>query len=59
MYGQNASNDIFIDVDSEYFGDLLSDSAAAEAWIWLLQFDDSPDKFLRWTFGARLFHSAR
>ena len=46
MCGEDTSNDILIDVYSECFGNLLSDSSAAKAGIALLQFNDSLDEFL-------------
>ena len=41
---ENTSNDILIDVYSECFGNLLSDSSVAKAGIALLQFNDSLDE---------------
>ena len=43
--GEDTSNDILIDVYSECFGNLLSDSAAAKAGIALLQLNDGLDEF--------------
>ena len=45
MCDEDTSNDILIKVYFEYFGDLLSDSAAAKAGIALLQFNDGLDEF--------------
>ena len=45
MCGEDTSNDILIDVYSECFGNLLSDSAAANAGIALLQLNDGLDEF--------------
>ena len=59
MCGEDTSNDILINVYSECFSDLLSDSAAAKAGIALLEFNDSLDEFPRWTLGTWLSFSAR
>ena len=45
MCDEDTSNDILIKVYSEYFGDLLGDSAAAKAGIALFQFNDGLDEF--------------
>ena len=59
VLGEHTSDNVFIDVESERFVDLLCDSRASESWIALLQFDDSLDELLRWAPGAWLSFAAR
>ena len=45
MFGEDTPHYIFINIDAERLVDLLSDPAAAEAWIALLQFNNRLDEF--------------
>lgn len=45
MFSEYTPNQILIDIDPECLGDLLSDSAAAIAWVALLQLNDGLDEF--------------
>ena len=45
MIGENPSNHVFVDLDVERQGDLLSDSRTAPIGIALLHFDDRMNEF--------------
>jgi len=49
---ENASDDIFIDLDSESSRYLLGNLAAAEAGVSLLHFDNRANEFSGRTFGS-------
>jgi hypothetical protein len=52
--GENPANHVFVDLDVERQGDLLSDSRTAPAGITLLHFDDRTDEFCTRSFRAGL-----
>ena len=45
MFSKDTADLVLVDIDPECLGDLLSDSAAAKAWISLLQCNDRLDEF--------------
>ena len=45
MFSEDAPDLALVDIDPECPGDLLSDSAAAKAWIALLQCNNRLDEF--------------
>jgi len=45
MFSEDAPDQVLVDIDPECLGDLLSDSAAAKAWIALLQCNNRLDEF--------------
>jgi len=51
---ENPSNHVFVDLDVERHGDLLSDSRTAPVGIPLLHFDDRTDEFCARPFRAGL-----
>jgi hypothetical protein len=59
MCSEDTPHHIFIDVYSECFGNLLSDTAAAKASVALLQFNDRLDEFPRWAFEKKRKHKRR
>jgi len=59
MCSEDTPHNIFIDVYSECFGNLLSDSATSKASVALLQLNDRLDEFLRWALGTWLSFFAR
>ena len=54
VFGQHASDHVFIDVDAERFVDLLCDSWASEAGITLFQFNNNTNEIIRGAFRTRL-----
>ena len=52
--GENSSNYVFVDLDVERQGDLLSDSRTAPMGITLLHFDDRMNEFSARSFRAGL-----
>jgi hypothetical protein len=46
VFGEDTPDQVLVDLHPEGFGDLLGDSAAAEARIELLHFNDNLDEFL-------------
>ncbi len=59
VHGQNAANNVLVDVDTECEGQLFGDSAAAKLRIPTFHFDDGRDQFWRRSFRARLGATAR
>jgi hypothetical protein len=51
--GEHTAHDIFVDLDSEYKGELLSDPAAAESRIPAFHLDDGSDQLWGRPFGSR------
>lgn len=51
MFGENSSDDIFVDLDPESKCDDVCDARRPITRIELLQFNDGGDQFPRWTFG--------
>ena len=45
MFSEEAPDQFLVDIDTECPGDLLSNSAAAKAWIALPQCNDRLDEF--------------
>jgi hypothetical protein len=54
MFGEYASHNILVDLDTEYEGDLLSDAPAAEARVPPFHFDDRCNQFWARPFRAAL-----
>jgi hypothetical protein len=52
--GENSANYVFVDLNVERQGDLLSDSRTAPMGITLLHFDDRMNEFCAWSFRAGL-----
>jgi hypothetical protein len=52
--GEDAADDILVDLDSEGVSDLLGDSPAAETRIAPLHVDDGRDELGGWSFRAGL-----
>ena len=57
VLGENPPDHIFINLDTEGIGDLLSDSWATETRIAPFHLDDGVNQFLGGTFGTRFFSS--
>ena len=54
VMGENPANHVFVDLDVERQGDLLSDSRTAPVGITLLHFDDRMNEFCARPFRAGL-----
>ena len=54
MFGEHASDYVFVDVDSEHFVDLLRDPGAAKLGITLFQFNNDPNQIIRGALRIRL-----
>jgi len=54
VFGEHASDHIFIDVDSERFVDLLRDPGAAKPGITLFHFNKDTNEIIRGAFRTRL-----
>lgn len=54
MFGQDASNDILVDLDTKRLGYDQRDPRATEAWIAAFKFDNEANELLRRTLWARL-----
>ena len=52
VMGENPSNHVFVDLDVERQGDLLSESRTAPVGITLLHFEDRMDEFCTRSFRA-------
>jgi hypothetical protein len=59
MLGQDAADDIFVEIDIEGKRDLLRDAPAAEARISSFHLDDGGDQLGRRSLGPRLASSLR
>ena len=57
--GENPANHVFVDLEMERQGHLLSDSRTAPVGITLLHFDDRTDEFCARTFRAGLTAAIR
>jgi hypothetical protein len=54
VFGEHASDHVFIDVNSERFVDLLRDPGAANPGITLFHFNNETNENIRGTFGPGL-----
>jgi hypothetical protein len=59
VFGEHASDHVFIDADSERFVDLLRDPGAAKLGVTLFQFNNDTNQIIRGAFRPRLSIFAR
>jgi hypothetical protein len=52
--GENAPNNVLIDLDAERQGDLLGDSRTAPGWIAILHLDHGFNEFFAGSLGSGL-----